>query len=92
VFRGLPLRARLPQPGQQPGRADRVVEGDMGGGAPGGRLDAMTGAGGSADSGAGPERQWDVALSFAGAQRDYVEQVAAALKARGLRCFYDADE
>ena len=33
-----------------------------------------------------------MALSFAGAQRDYVEQVAAALKARGVRCFYDADE
>jgi hypothetical protein len=36
--------------------------------------------------------RWDVALSFAGAQRAYVEQVAAALKARGIRCFYDADE
>ncbi len=36
--------------------------------------------------------QWDVVLSFAGAQRDYVEQVAAALTARGVRCFYDADE
>jgi len=33
-----------------------------------------------------------VALSFAGAQRDYVERVAAALQARGMRCFYDADE
>jgi hypothetical protein len=33
-----------------------------------------------------------VALSFAGAQRDYVERVAATLKARGIRCFYDADE
>jgi hypothetical protein len=33
-----------------------------------------------------------VALSFAGAQRDYVGQVAAALKARGVRCSYDADE
>ena len=44
------------------------------------------------DGGAGPGRRWDVALSFAGAQRDYVGQVAAALKARGLRCFYDADE
>jgi hypothetical protein len=33
-----------------------------------------------------------VALSFAGAQRDYVEQVAQALQARGMRCFYDADE
>jgi hypothetical protein len=27
--------------------------------------------------------RWDVALSFAGAQRGYVEQVAKALKARG---------
>jgi hypothetical protein len=49
-----------------------------------------------ADGGAGPDArpgwQWDVALSFAGAQRDYVEQVAQALKARGVRCFYDADE
>jgi uncharacterized protein YidB (DUF937 family) len=48
------------------------------------------------DSGAGADaglgRRWDVALSFAGAQRAYVEQVAAALKARGVRCFYDADE
>ena len=33
-----------------------------------------------------------MALSFAGAQRGYVEQVAGALKARGVRCFYDADE
>src|SRR5580704_17842789 len=49
-----------------------------------------------ADSGAGPGGargwRWDVALSFAGGQRDYVGQVAAALKARGVRCFYDADE
>ena len=33
-----------------------------------------------------------MALSFAGAQRDYVAQVAKALKARGVRCFYDVDE
>ena len=52
----------------------------------------MTGADGGAGPGAGPGWQWDVALSFAGAQRDYVEQVASALKARGVRCFYDADE
>ena len=49
-----------------------------------------------ADSGAGPGGhrgwRWDVALSFAGAQRDYVGQVAAALKAGGVRCFYDEDE
>lgn len=49
----------------------------------------MTGANGGADQGAWPEWQWDVALSFAGAQRDYVEQVAQALKARGVRCFCD---
>jgi len=52
----------------------------------------MTGAGGGADPGAQPEWRWDVALSFAGAQRDYVEQVARALQARRMRCFYDADE
>ena len=48
------------------------------------------------DGGRGPDDgrqwQWDVVLSFAGAQRDYVGQVAAALKAQGVRCFYDADE
>jgi hypothetical protein len=33
-----------------------------------------------------------MALSFAGTQRDYVQQVAAALQERGLRCFYDAGE
>ncbi len=36
--------------------------------------------------------RYDVALSYAGAQREYVEQVAAALQARGVRCFFDADE
>ena len=52
----------------------------------------MAGADSGADSGVGPEWRWDVALSFASAQRDYVEQVAEVLKARGVRCFYDADE
>jgi hypothetical protein len=52
----------------------------------------MTGANGGADTGAQPGWRWEVALSFAAAQRDYVEQVAWALKARGVRCFYDADE
>ena len=52
----------------------------------------MTGADGSPDPDAGPGWRWDVALSFAGAQRHYVEQVAGALAARGVRCFYDADE
>ena len=52
----------------------------------------MTGAGSGAGQGGGPGWRWDVALSFAGAQRPYVEQVARALRARGVRCFYDADE
>jgi hypothetical protein len=52
----------------------------------------MTGANGGAAPGARPGRRWDVALSFAGAQRPYVEQVAQELKAQGVRCFYDADE
>jgi len=52
----------------------------------------MAGGDSGAGPGAGRGRRWDVALSFAGAQRDYVERVAAALKARGVRCFYDADE
>ena len=52
----------------------------------------MAGGDGGAGPGAGLGRRWDVALSFAGAQRAYVERVAAALQARGVRCFYDADE
>jgi tetratricopeptide (TPR) repeat protein len=52
----------------------------------------MTEADGGAGSEARPGWRWDVALSFAGAQRDYVRQVAATLQARGVRCFYDADE
>ena len=52
----------------------------------------MAGGDSGAGPGAGLGRRWDVALSFAGAQRAYVERVAAALKARGVRCFYDADE
>jgi hypothetical protein len=58
----------------------------------GGKLDVMTGADDGADPDARPGWRWDVALSFAGAQRGYVEQVAQALRARGVRCFYDADE
>ena len=49
----------------------------------------MAGGDGGAGPGAGLGRRWDVALSFAGAQREYVERVAAALEARGVRCFYD---
>ena len=52
----------------------------------------MAGADGGAGPGAGHGWRWDVALSFAAAQRDYVEQVARTLQARGVRCFYDADE
>jgi WD40 repeat protein len=52
----------------------------------------MTGADDGAGPGVRPMRRWDVALSFAGAQRDYVGQVARALTAWGVRCFYDADE
>ncbi len=52
----------------------------------------MTEADGGATSDVRPGWRWDVALSFAGAQRDYVRQVAATLQARGVRCFYDADE
>ena len=51
------------------------------------RLDAMRGAEVGADLGARPEWQWDVALSFAGAQRNYVEQVAEALTAQGCAAF-----
>lgn len=35
--------------------------------------------------------KYDVALSFAGEQRVYVERVAAALKQYKVRCFYDND-
>ncbi len=52
----------------------------------------MMGAnGGAGPRGPGRGWRWDVALSFAGAQRDYVEQVARRCR-RGVRCFYDADE
>jgi hypothetical protein len=52
----------------------------------------MTGAHGVTDRDVEPGHRWDVALSFAGAQRDYVEQVASVLTGWGVRCFYDADE
>ena len=55
-------------------------------------LGGMAGGDGGAGRGAGPGWRWDVALSFASAQRSYVEQVADVLRARGVRCFYDADE
>lgn len=39
-----------------------------------------------------PEYDYDVTLSFAGEDRGYVEQVAAALNALGIRVFYDRFE
>jgi hypothetical protein len=52
----------------------------------------MAGGDSGTDPASGQGWRWDVALSFAGAQRDYVEQVAQALQALGMHCFYDADE
>ena len=52
----------------------------------------MAGGDGGAGPDGGPGWQWDAVLSFAGAQRDYVGQVAQAPQAREVRCFYDADE
>jgi hypothetical protein len=54
----------------------------------------MTGANGGVDLATRPELRWDVALSlsFAAAQRDYIEHVAEAVKALGCAAFYDADE
>jgi hypothetical protein len=37
----------------------------------------------------GEDPTYDVALSFAGEQREYVEQVAADLRQHGIRVFYD---
>ena len=38
------------------------------------------------------EKTYDVGLSFAGEQRDYVRRVAEDLQYRGLRVFYDENE
>ena len=38
------------------------------------------------------DKQYDIAVSFAGEQRDYVERVVAACKQRGLVVFYDRDK
>lgn len=35
------------------------------------------------------EPRYDVALSFAGEERPYVDQVAAALQNKGIKVFYD---
>lgn len=39
-----------------------------------------------------PERKYDVVFSFAGEDRDYVEQVAQAVKSAGIDVFYDRNE
>ena len=39
-----------------------------------------------------PTQSYQVALSFAGEQRDYVDQVARALYMRGIKVFYDRFE
>jgi hypothetical protein len=41
---------------------------------------------------AGSTPEYDVALSYASEDRDYVEEVAAALKQKGITFFYDRDE
>lgn len=44
------------------------------------------------DSSAPPEFMYEVALSFAGEDRAYAEELAVLLKAQGVRVFYDAYE
>ena len=39
-----------------------------------------------------PSREYDVALSFAGEDREYVEAVASALQQAGVKVFYDQYE
>lgn len=39
-----------------------------------------------------PTESYDVCLSFAGEQRDYVEMIASELKKAGRKVFYDQDE
>ena len=36
-----------------------------------------------------PDYEYDVALSFAGEDRNYVEQIAELLRSRHIRVFYD---
>ena len=38
------------------------------------------------------DKEYDIAVSFAGEQRDYVAQTVAACQALGLRVFYDKDK
>lgn len=44
------------------------------------------------ETGGMEDKQYDIAVSFAGEQRDYVERVVAACKQRGLVVFYDRDK
>ena len=53
----------------------------------GGRLDAMTEANGSVDPGARPGWRWEVALSFAGARRDYVRAGGSGAEGAGSALF-----
>lgn len=39
-----------------------------------------------------PAFEYDVCVSFAGENREFVQQVVTSLKRRRLRCFYDRDE
>jgi hypothetical protein len=61
--------------------------GDASDGAPGGPASAPIQTATSEDN-----RRFEVALSFAGEQRDYVQRVAAALAVKGVVAFYDEDE
>ena len=74
------------------GRPALVLRGARGFSGPEWETRVMAGADDGAGPGTGRGWRWDVALSFAGAQREYVEQVARALQEQGVRCFYDADE
>ncbi len=46
----------------------------------------------SSSDGGASDFEYDVCLSFAGENRDYVEMVKRGLAARGFRVFYDEDE
>jgi TIR domain len=46
---------------------------------------------GMTDPAASDEFEFDVAVSFAGEDREYVEEIVELLKRKGLRVFYDSD-
>jgi len=58
----------------------------------GGALVASVHAEGEAARGSSSETRYDVALSFAGEDREYVEQTAEILRSRGVKTFYDKHE